>query len=128
MNPIYTLEHPAEDDLLTLYEKLDWNSFLKLSSTQLLTAMNQSFFAVYAYINDELVATGRVISDGVINAYVCGLGVLPEYRRQGIGTEIMRRLKAHCMEHNLHMQFLCEEILVPYYNKLGFEKFAVGMR
>jgi len=90
--------------------------------------MQQSYLAIYVYSDKKLIATGRLISDGVTNAYMCGLGVLPEYRRQGISAEIIKRLKAHCKEHNLHMQFLCEENLVPYYNKLGFEKFAVGMK
>ena len=93
LSPIYKTELPTKDALFLLYEELGWNDFLALSAEQLLLAMRHSFFAVYAYDGDKLIGTGRVVSDGVINAYICGLGVLPEYRNRGVGSEIMNRLK-----------------------------------
>ena len=127
MDLTYTAQLPTEADLHKFYEAL-WNDFLKLSPQQLLTAMKQSFYSIYVYAGGELVATGRVVSDGVINAYICGVGVLPEHRGKGIGTEIMDRLKAHCLSQGLHVQFFCEEELVPFYEKIGFAKFACGMK
>ena len=128
MSMRYSFELTNESDLYKLYETLGWNDFLGLSQNQLVTAMKQSFFVVYAYEDNKLVGMGRIVSDGVINAYLCGLSVLPEYRGQGIGTEISRRLIAHCKEHNLHIQLFCEEEMVPYYEKMGFGKFAVGLK
>jgi ribosomal protein S18 acetylase RimI-like enzyme len=119
---------PNENDLFELYSKLDWNNFLNLPSNKLLTAMKQSIYGVYVYYDDKLIGTGRIVSDGVINAYVCGLGVLSEHRNQGVGTKIMEMLKEFCLNQNLHMQFICDESLVSYYSKLGFNQFAVGMR
>ena len=124
----YKTSLPTGEALFVFYEKMGWNDILQLSQKQLLMAMKQTFYAVYVYADDEFIATGRIVSDGVISAYMCGLGVLPEYRNQGIGTEITNRLKAHCAEHNLRMQFFCEEDLVPFYSKMGFEQFAIGMR
>lgn len=125
---LYETKLPAEQDLFLLYEKLGWNAYLRLPAEALWLAMKQSYFAVYVYNDDALIGTGRVVSDGVTHAYACGLGVLPTYRGQGIGAAIMRKLQAYCMEHQVHMQFLCEEALVSYYQKLGFTAFAVGMR
>jgi GNAT superfamily N-acetyltransferase len=127
---IYRCDLPAEDDLFDLYEALGWNDFLKLSPNQLLTAMKKSFYSVYAYAGSKsrLIGTGRVVSDGVITACLCGLGVLPDYRRRGIGAEISKKLANYCKQHNLHIQFFCEESLVPYYEKAGFRKFAIGMK
>ncbi|MCL2202063.1 MAG: GNAT family N-acetyltransferase, partial [Oscillospiraceae bacterium] len=110
------------------YETMGWNGFLRLRAQELADAMAGSFYSVYAYSGGTLVATGRIVSDGIISAYACGLGVLPEFRGQGVGAEIMNRLKAKCGEHRLHMQFFCGDALVPYYEKLGFEVFAAGMR
>jgi len=90
--------------------------------------MEQSFFSIYVYNDGLLIATGRVVSDGVINAYICGIGVLPEFRRLGIGREIIERLKENCLANDLHLQFFCEGHLSGYYEKLGFEKFAEGMK
>ncbi|MBU5592704.1 GNAT family N-acetyltransferase [Clostridium sp. MSJ-4] len=70
----------------------------------------------------------RIVSEEIINAYLCGIGVDPHFRNRGIGAEISRRFVMHCLENNLHTQLLCEEYLIPYYIKAGFEKFATGMR
>jgi ribosomal protein S18 acetylase RimI-like enzyme len=123
----YTSELKNELDLYKLYEEFDWNDFLKLDASQLNQAMKQSWLVIYAYDGDNLVGTGRIVSDGIINAYLCGLGVSTTYRKQGIGTEISRQLVEACKMKNLHIQFFCEKHLVPYYEKQGFVKFAVGM-
>lgn len=127
MELTYTTQLPNKENLYTLYDRLGWNAFLKLSKEQLLLAMKQSWYAIYVYHEAQLIATGRIVSDGVINAYLCGLGVDSEFREQGIGTEIVKQLVTHCQEENLHIQFFCEDHLIPYYTKMGFEKFATGL-
>lgn len=124
----YTSELNNEHDLYMLYESLGWNDFLKLDERELNQGMKQSWLVIYAYDSETLVGTGRIISDGIINAYLCGLGVADTYRNQGIGTEISRRLVGACKKKNLHIQFFCEKHLVPYYEKQGFVEFAVGMK
>lgn len=124
----YTNIPRKPDDIYYLYDCLGWNDFLKLSKEQLSRAMDQNWYVVYAYAGEELIGTGRVISDGITNAYLCGLGVVPSYRNRGIGTEISSRLVTHCKSNNLHIQLFCEEHLVPYYKNMGFEVFAVGMK
>lgn len=123
----YDTELPTEDSIYELYENLDWNQYLQLNKEQLLTAMKQSWYAIYAYHDNRLIGTGRIVSDGMINAYLCGLGVHTDYRSNGIGSEIFRLLVEHCKKDNLHLQFFCEEELVPYYENRNFKVFAVGM-
>lgn len=124
----YTTELPEKEVIYELYEQLDWNKYLKLDAEQLSNAMKGSYYSIYAYSGDCLIATGRIISDGIINAYICGLGVLTQYRHNGIGTTIMELLTKKCKENNLHTQFFCEEHLVPFYEKMGFHQFATGMK
>jgi predicted GNAT family N-acyltransferase len=78
------------------------------------------------YNENKLVATSRIVPDGIINAYLCGLGVDSHYRNQRIRTEISRRLVEHCLKNNLHIQLFCEESLVSYYNKAGLENLQLG--
>ncbi|KOY14780.1 GNAT family N-acetyltransferase [Paenibacillus xylanivorans] len=124
----YATELPTEDSIYELYENLNWNEYLKLNKDQLLTTMKQSWYAIYAYHENRLIGTGRIVSDGIINAYLCGLGIHSDYRSKGIGTEITRLLVEHCKKDNLHLQFFCEEGLVPYYENMNFKVFAVGMK
>lgn len=51
-----------------------------------------SMFVISAWDAARLVGFARAISDGATNAYVSTVAVLPDYRRQGIGREMMRRL------------------------------------
>lgn len=115
-------------DLLGLYEILGWNDYLKLSLNEIEKSMNNSLFSVYVYDGDLLIGTGRVISDGVINAYICGIGVLPNYRNRGIGREITLKLSRYCLNQGLHVQLVCGKDLVPMYKKFGFDEFAIAMK
>lgn len=124
----YTEHLKSPVGLYGLYRRLGWAEFLQLDAEQLARAMEGSWYVLYAYAGDRLIGTGRIVSDGVINAYLCGLGVDPEYRNQGIGTQIMEQLIERCLQSNLHVQFFCEEHLVPFYEQLGFAKFAMGMK
>lgn len=119
---------PLRKQLYDLYQALGWNDYLKLDSEQLVTAIENSWYVLSAYRDDELIATGRVISDGVINAYICGLGVLPEYQRRGLGTKILNLLVEQCQKHNLHVQLLCDEEHLSYYRANGFIPFTIGMK
>jgi N-acetylglutamate synthase-like GNAT family acetyltransferase len=124
----YTSHFPSCDDLFELYDSVDWNDYLQLSKEDLHKAIVQSWYVINAYDKENLIGTGRVISDGVINACICGIVVHPSYQKQGIGSEIVRRLVKKCREGNLHIQLFCSEENIAYYKKLGFEVFAVGMK
>lgn len=126
----YTEEHPSKEELYELYENLGWNRILGLDPSQLMKGMENSWYVIYVYDDKTglLVGTGRVISDGVINGYLCGIGVNKNYRQKGIGSEIFNRLVKKCKDSSLHVQLFCEEELVPFYQKQGFEVFALGMK
>ncbi|PIH02830.1 GNAT family acetyltransferase [Clostridium combesii] len=62
----YTTKLIMQEDLHSLYEILGWNNFLRLNQDQLAKAMEQSWYVIYAYDGEKLVATGRVVSDGII--------------------------------------------------------------
>lgn len=59
----YTTRFPAKEDLYAFYEDLGWNDFLELFPEQLLIAMKQSWYSIYVYSGNKLVATGRIASE-----------------------------------------------------------------
>ena len=124
----FTSKPHDECHIHELYTDLEWNDYLKLTEQEISKAMDQSMFVVYAYDGNKLVGTGRVVSDGIINAYICGIGVLHQYRKKGIGREITNRLCEKCKGLGLHVQLVCERGLVPMYEKMGFDEFAVAMK
>lgn len=125
---IYTSEPPEDfQQLEALYASLGWNA-IHLSVTELKMMCLNSWYAFYAFEGQKLVGMGRVISDGVITGVICGLGVHPDYQSRGIGRQILQRLVEHCEKSRVFPQLMCEEGLEPYYEKLGFQRFTVGMK
>ena len=124
----YSNQIPNAEELYRLYDFDGWNDFLKLPKEDLHRAMIQSWLIISAYDEDRLIGPGRVISDGVINGYICGLIVHPDYRRKGIGTEIMRKLVEECQKANIHIELFSEHHNASYYEKVGFKEFAIGLK
>jgi ribosomal protein S18 acetylase RimI-like enzyme len=124
---LYTEKHPEDFvELEKIYDALGWNS-INLTVDELERMCKQSWYAVYAYDDHQLVGMGRVISDGVITGVICGLCVLPSYQSKGIGKEILNLLVKHCEKNRVIPQLMCVESLEPYYKANGFNKFTIGM-
>ena len=72
-------------------------------------------------------ADGRVVGfitavgDGVLASYVPLLEVLPEYRGQGIGTELVRRMLERLGDRYM-IDLVCDEDLVPFYERVGMTR------
>ena len=68
----------------------------------------------------QVVGFATAISDGVLSAYISLLEVLPAFRRQGIGTHLVRKLLRQLSglySINLH----CDSELAPFYQTLGMQ-------
>ena len=72
-------------------------------------------------IKDEMFANANLHDDNGKWQSVFGLAVAPEWRRQGHAERLIRHLieKAKA-EERLGVTLTCKELLVPYYEKLGF--------
>lgn len=58
------------------------------------------------------------VSDGVLSAYIPFLEVVPSYKGQGIGTELVKRMFAE-LRHLYMIDLACDDDLVAYYEKFG---------
>jgi ribosomal protein S18 acetylase RimI-like enzyme len=88
-------------------------------------AFESSHSTVFAYHAGELIGCGRAISDGICQAAIYDVAVLPEYQGKGIGRTIVEALCAP-LEH-------CNVILYAmpgkenFYQKLGFRSMKTAM-
>lgn len=111
------------DQLIDLYQDLGWwtESHYQRASIPQLIKGSFCFFA--AFHEDQLVGIGRVLSDGVSDAYLHEIGVRSTYRRRGIGRELVRRLTDYCIEKDLEWIGL---VATPeneeWYRQCGFER------
>ncbi len=117
-----------KQDISDFYEEIGWNAFLKLSPEAIQRAMACSWATLYAYEGSRLIGCGRVLCDGVMTAFLCGLGVLPAWRNQGVAGKIITILNHICLEKGIYLQLVCHPDLEDFYQKKGFFPFATGMK
>lgn len=78
-------------------------------------------YAVVLAIDDskgKVVGFINAISDGILCAHIPLFEVLPEYRNQGIGTELTRRMLGK-LKRFYGVSLMCDEELQSFYAHLG---------
>jgi aralkylamine N-acetyltransferase len=71
----------------------------------------------------KAIAMGRVISDGVSDAYIQDLVVLPEYRHLGIGHSLLSALVSICRDRGITwIGLIAEPGTGKFYTPAGFSK------
>lgn len=79
---------------------------------------------IVASLHGELVANGRILSDGVCNAYLVDIWTASAHRRQGIGRQVVERLTATVPGQHVG---LFTEDMPEFYASLGFRPQHGGM-
>ena len=69
----------------------------------------------------------NAIGDGVLAAYLPYLEVLPAWQGQGIGSELVRRILA-ALAPRYMVDLVCDEELVPFYERLGLVPYRAMIR
>ena len=65
----------------------------------------------------------NAVSDGVLSAYLPLLEVLPDYKGQGIGQELMKQILV--LLDGLYMiDLICDKDLEPFYSRLDMKPFG----
>jgi GNAT superfamily N-acetyltransferase len=71
-----------------------------------------------------LIGFARAVTDDLFRAYIEDVIVDEAYRGQGIGGEITRRLLER-LAHVEEIALNCEDHLIPFYERFGFERFPM---
>jgi ribosomal protein S18 acetylase RimI-like enzyme len=111
-----------EKQVNELFVALGWTEFDGLLPDLLLN----STYVVSAWDSARLVGMARVVSDRVYFSTLQQVGVHPDYQRQGLGSELVRR----CIARFAHTQFLLNydhESQVAFYARFGFTKTSSAM-
>ena len=92
---------------------------------QYLTAIVQKSFAFVAAEapDGSWVGMGRLISDGISDAYLQDIVVLPEWEEQGIGTALVQTLLDICAERAIvWIGTIAQPKTEFFYRRFGFAK------
>lgn len=83
-----------------------------------------SFLNVFVYDGEQVIGNGRILSDGVCNAYIIDVWTATAYRRQGIATEIIRILSEAVPGQHIYLQ---TDDAQELYKRCGFKPHDFGM-
>jgi len=87
------------------------------SSSNIVLATDDETGNVVGFVN--------AVSDGVLSAYIPLLEVLPSHQKQGVGTQLMRRMLAK-LDGYYMIDLTCDTQVQPFYGALGMNR-STGM-
>lgn len=112
------------DQIIAIHNKTE----MKRNSAQkdvIDKAFSLSYAVISAWIEDRLVAVGRMISDGQMYSSIFDVVVDPEFQKMGIGKEVVSRLIAKAPSTCIHLTSTFGN--ESFYAKLGFKKHKTAM-
>ena len=114
---------PNINDYWNLFNDTDWNEEYNFSAYDLDKAISNSWYAISAYFNNNLVGFGRIISDGIHHALIVDMIINKDFQEKGIGKTILLKLINKCKEEDIRdIQLFAAKNKYGFYEKLNFEK------
>ncbi len=121
MNITYQQSLPDKVQFAALFETTGWNNEYHRQPQELYEALPKSWHAVSAYDGERLVGFGRVISDGILHAFIVEMIVVPDHQGKGIGSAILTDLLSRCRSAGIRdIQLFCAKGKAGFYEKHGF--------
>ena len=114
----------SESDIIKLYKAGGWwKESYDPSGIRSLIAGSFAFAVVIDNNTGETIGMGRIISDGVSDAYFQDIVILPEYRGKGIGKKLVNYLIKYCLSKKLiWIGLIAEPGQDEFYSSVGFKQ------
>lgn len=112
-----------EDEIVSLYKAGGWwKEHHDKSVIKSIIAGSFAFAVVIDKETGKAIGMGRIISDGASDAYIQDFIVLPKYRSQGIGKQLLNFLLEHCLAKGiLWIGLIAEPGQEDFYLSLDFK-------
>lgn len=111
------------DELSTLYRIAPLG---EKKPEDLRVSFGNSRYVCFAYDGEQLVGAGRALADGVDCSYICDVAVHPQYQGQGLGKDIILRLRELSAGHRKIILY-ANPGKEGFYAALGFRRMRTAM-
>jgi len=111
-----------EDEIVILYKAGNWwKENYDPSLIKYLIKGSHKFAVIIKKDENKAIGMGRLISDGVSDAYIQDLIILNDYRGLGLGKKLVNYLVNYCKENKINwIGLISEPGQDGFYSKLGF--------
>ena len=113
-----------EDEIVNLYKAGKWwKDKYNSSSIKFLIKGSYKFAVVVKKDEGRAIGMGRLISDGVSDAYIQDLVIMNDFRGLGLGKKLVNYLVNHCKSKNIDwIGLISEPGQDGFYSDLGFSE------
>lgn len=80
------------DEIAEIYRSEKWWDFRKYDKKSFKKMIEGAYAFACLYHNKRIIGVGKVISDGISDAYISDVGLLKNYRGKGLGKKIVKAL------------------------------------
>ena len=107
-----------------LYDSVGWGAY---DSKITKIALDNTFYSISVYENNQIIGYGRIIGDTICFLYIQDIMVMPEYQGKKIGTLVMNKLLEKVKEikkenPDLRVYVGASKDREKFYEKFGFVK------
>ena len=112
------------DEIVNLYKAAGWwKDYYNPSGLKFMIKGSFAFAVAVDKVQNKAIGMGRVISDGVSDAYIQDLVVLPDFRDSGIGRRLLETLLEFCLSKKIiWIGLIAEPGQYGFYSNIGFKK------
>jgi ribosomal protein S18 acetylase RimI-like enzyme len=116
-------------------DAVDWEELSNLyrvaplgnkKAADLRVVFTNSMFRWFVYDGGRLIGAGRALADGIDCSYLCDIAVHPDHQGQGLGKELVVRLRDQSKHHRKIILYAAPG-KDGFYLKLGFKRMLTAM-
>ncbi|MFD1901923.1 GNAT family N-acetyltransferase [Enterococcus termitis] len=111
---------PSSDEWIYLRNSVKWSNH---SNEEYKLAKEKTLFGVTIYLNNKVIAMGRIVGDGLICFYLQDVIVHPNWQKNGIGKIVVERLLSYIYKNaanNATVALLAAKGTEKFYTSIGF--------
>jgi ribosomal protein S18 acetylase RimI-like enzyme len=111
-----------DEEIVALYRAGGWwKEEYKTEDLRYLIQGSFAFVVATDVKTGRAIGMGRVIADGISDGYIQDLVVLPQYRKSGVGRQIVAALVNRCLQSGITwIGLIAEPDTEAFYLPLGF--------
>ena len=121
---IKIVDNWSENDIVDLYKAGGW--WKETYNSSEINKLIKGSFVFVVVINNKLnkaIGMGRILSDGISDAYFQDLIILPEYRGKGLGKKLVKFLLKFCLSKGIQwIGLISEPGQDGFYSSMNFNK------